>query len=63
MDLKSGIAIDDIDDGGLLAGEVGDEKVVLVRHGQERTHTGALPRRALHDKASVQGRHAILESA
>jgi NADPH-dependent 2,4-dienoyl-CoA reductase/sulfur reductase-like enzyme/nitrite reductase/ring-hydroxylating ferredoxin subunit len=35
MDLKSGIAIEDIADGGMLAGEVGDEKVVLVRHGNE----------------------------
>src|ERR1019366_3133786 len=41
MDLKSGIAIEDIADGGMLAGEVGDEKVVLVRHGQEVFAVGA----------------------
>jgi len=41
MDLKSGIAMEDIADGGMLSGEVGDEKVVLVRHGKEVFAVGA----------------------
>jgi len=35
MDLKSGIAIEEIADGGMLAGDVDGEAVVLVRQGKE----------------------------
>jgi len=35
MDLKSGIAIDEIADGGMLASEIDGEAVVLVRRGAE----------------------------
>lgn len=35
MDLKSGIAIDDIADAGMLGGEIDGEAVVLVRRGSE----------------------------
>jgi len=35
MDLRSGIAIDEIADGGMLAGEIDGEAVVLVRRGAE----------------------------
>ena len=35
MDLKSGIAIDDIADGGMLAGEIDGEAAVLVRRGAD----------------------------
>jgi NADPH-dependent 2,4-dienoyl-CoA reductase/sulfur reductase-like enzyme/nitrite reductase/ring-hydroxylating ferredoxin subunit len=41
MDLKSGIAIEEIADGGMLAGEVGGENVVLVRQGNEVFAVGA----------------------
>jgi NADPH-dependent 2,4-dienoyl-CoA reductase/sulfur reductase-like enzyme/nitrite reductase/ring-hydroxylating ferredoxin subunit len=41
MDLKSGVAIDDIPDGGMLAGNMDEESVVLVRHGQEVFAVGA----------------------
>jgi NADPH-dependent 2,4-dienoyl-CoA reductase/sulfur reductase-like enzyme/nitrite reductase/ring-hydroxylating ferredoxin subunit len=41
MDLKSGIAIDDITDGGMLAGKVDDEDVVLVRRAKEIFAVGA----------------------
>ena len=41
MDLKSGIAIDDITDGGMVAGKVDDEDVVLVRRAKEIFAVGA----------------------
>ncbi|HEX7678482.1 MAG TPA: Rieske 2Fe-2S domain-containing protein, partial [Thermoanaerobaculia bacterium] len=41
MDLKSGIAIEEIADGGMLAGDVGGEAVVLVRQGKEVFAVGA----------------------
>jgi NADPH-dependent 2,4-dienoyl-CoA reductase/sulfur reductase-like enzyme/nitrite reductase/ring-hydroxylating ferredoxin subunit len=41
MDLKSGIAINEIADGGMLAGDVGGESVVLVRRGAEFFAIGA----------------------
>jgi NADPH-dependent 2,4-dienoyl-CoA reductase/sulfur reductase-like enzyme/nitrite reductase/ring-hydroxylating ferredoxin subunit len=41
MDLKSGVAIDEIPDGGTLLGEVDDEAVVLVRRGREIFAAGA----------------------
>jgi NADPH-dependent 2,4-dienoyl-CoA reductase/sulfur reductase-like enzyme/nitrite reductase/ring-hydroxylating ferredoxin subunit len=41
MDLKSGVAIEDVADGGMLAGEVEGENVVLVRHGREVFAVGA----------------------
>ena len=41
MDLKSGIAIDGVADGGMLAGKVDDEDVVLVRRGKEIFAVGA----------------------
>ncbi len=41
MDLKSGIAIEEIADGGMLAGDVDGEAVVLVRQGKEVFAVGA----------------------
>ncbi|HEX9458937.1 MAG TPA: FAD-dependent oxidoreductase [Thermoanaerobaculia bacterium] len=41
MDLKSGVAIEDIADGGMLAGEIEGENAVLVRHGREVFAVGA----------------------
>jgi NADPH-dependent 2,4-dienoyl-CoA reductase/sulfur reductase-like enzyme/nitrite reductase/ring-hydroxylating ferredoxin subunit len=41
MDLKSGIAIDEIADGGMVTGEVDGENVVLVRRGDEVFAVGA----------------------
>jgi NADPH-dependent 2,4-dienoyl-CoA reductase/sulfur reductase-like enzyme/nitrite reductase/ring-hydroxylating ferredoxin subunit len=41
MDFKSGIAIDQIADGGMLAGEIDGENVVLVRRGGEFFAVGA----------------------
>ncbi|MEA2338853.1 MAG: hypothetical protein QOE82_2860, partial [Thermoanaerobaculia bacterium] len=41
MDLKSGIAIDDVADGGMLTGEADGENVVLVRRGGEIFAVGA----------------------
>ncbi len=41
MDLNSGIAINDIPDGGMLAGAVGEEQVLLVRRGSEIFAVGA----------------------
>jgi len=41
MDLKSGIAIDEIADGGMLTGEVDGENAVLVRRGGEIFAVGA----------------------
>ncbi len=41
MDLKTGVAIEDIADGGMLAGEVEGENMVLVRHGREVFAVGA----------------------
>jgi NADPH-dependent 2,4-dienoyl-CoA reductase/sulfur reductase-like enzyme/nitrite reductase/ring-hydroxylating ferredoxin subunit len=41
MDFKSGIAIDDLSDGGMLAGEIDGENVVLVRRGKEIFAVGA----------------------
>ncbi|MEA2414041.1 MAG: apoptosis-inducing factor 3 [Thermoanaerobaculia bacterium] len=41
MDLKSGIAIDEVADGGMLAGEIDGENVVLVRRGGEIFAVGA----------------------
>jgi NADPH-dependent 2,4-dienoyl-CoA reductase/sulfur reductase-like enzyme/nitrite reductase/ring-hydroxylating ferredoxin subunit len=41
MDLKSGIAIEEIADGGMLAGDVDGEAVVLVRQGKEIFAVGA----------------------
>src|SRR5437588_1901354 len=41
MDLKSGIAIEEIVDGGMLAGEIDGENAVLVRRGAEFFAVGA----------------------
>src|ERR1043166_1717882 len=41
MDLKSGIAIDEFADGGMMTGEVDGENVVLVRRGGEVFAVGA----------------------
>jgi NADPH-dependent 2,4-dienoyl-CoA reductase/sulfur reductase-like enzyme/nitrite reductase/ring-hydroxylating ferredoxin subunit len=41
MDLKSGIAIEEIADGGMLAGDVEGEAVVVVRQGKEVFAVGA----------------------
>jgi apoptosis-inducing factor 3 len=41
MDLKSGIVIDEIADGGMLVGDVDGENVVLVRRGREIFAVGA----------------------
>jgi NADPH-dependent 2,4-dienoyl-CoA reductase/sulfur reductase-like enzyme/nitrite reductase/ring-hydroxylating ferredoxin subunit len=41
MDLKSGVAIHEIADGGMLAGKVDDDDVVLVRQGKEIFAVGA----------------------
>jgi NADPH-dependent 2,4-dienoyl-CoA reductase/sulfur reductase-like enzyme/nitrite reductase/ring-hydroxylating ferredoxin subunit len=41
MDLKSGIAIEEIADGGMLSGDVDGEAVVLVRQGKEVFAVGA----------------------
>jgi NADPH-dependent 2,4-dienoyl-CoA reductase/sulfur reductase-like enzyme/nitrite reductase/ring-hydroxylating ferredoxin subunit len=41
MDLKSGVPINDVADGGMLAGKVDDEDVVLVRRGKEIFAVGA----------------------
>jgi len=41
MDLKSGVASSDLPDGGMLAGEVDGEAVVLVRSGKEVFAAGA----------------------
>ncbi len=40
-DLAQGVAFDDLEDGGLLAGHVGDEAVVLARRGSEVFAIGA----------------------
>ncbi|HXH41562.1 MAG TPA: FAD-dependent oxidoreductase [Thermoanaerobaculia bacterium] len=41
MDLKAGVAIEEIADGGMLAGDVDGEAVLLVRHGKEIFAAGA----------------------
>lgn len=40
-DLALGLAVDDLIDGGLLAGHVGDEAVLLARRGAEFFAIGA----------------------
>ncbi|HET7675730.1 MAG TPA: FAD-dependent oxidoreductase [Gammaproteobacteria bacterium] len=41
-DFSAGISIDELTDGGTLAGHVGDDKVMLVRHGDEVFATGTV---------------------
>ena len=41
LDLKAGIALDGLADGGMLVGLVGDEEVLLARRGSEIFAVGA----------------------
>ena len=41
-DLRQGIAFDDLPDGGMLAGHVGDEPVLLARRGEHIFAIGAI---------------------
>ena len=40
-DLKSGVALDDLPDGGIVLGNVEAEEVILVRRGEEFFAVGA----------------------
>ena len=41
-DLRQGVPFDDLPDGGMLAGHVGDEPALLARRGEELFAIGAL---------------------
>jgi apoptosis-inducing factor 3 len=41
-DLRQGIAFDDLADGGMLTGHVGDEPVLLARRGEDVFAIGAV---------------------
>ena len=41
QDFGNGVAVDRLPDGGMLQGKVGDEDVILARHGGEFFAVGA----------------------